>query len=301
MFYPIMQPSVAPLVEALCEILQHASELLLKQYTHYRQDPSHLHINHKSDHSPVTQADLIANTFIVHALQRLQPSYPVLSEEGEHHDRNTWSTFWLLDPLDGTKEFINKTDEFTINLSLMQQGNIEIAAIAVPTQRLIYIVNADQPPMKYRWDVMTDSSLLNSDTVVEGKWYGFKDHLVMPSTVLRLAMSRRTQKSPHYAQFIENLNQNNVAYQIVQAGSAYKFCLMLEGKIDWYVRFHPTWEWDTAAGQGLLQNSGGCLVDLKQQAFTYNQRDTLINGSFIAMRDAKDLIKYHRFMKGIID
>jgi 3'(2'), 5'-bisphosphate nucleotidase len=260
------KPADSRLVE-----LVRLAERVSAQLRLFYADPTDLDIQHKADQSPVTAADLAAHQMIEAALQQMMPEWPVLSEESaDMSGRREWPTFWLVDPLDGTKEFINRTGEFTVNIALIEQGRVMLAVIAVPVQHEVYAVADGQV-----WHVDAQSV-----------W-----HLLsaQPSTaVWRLAMSRRA-KQPAYGAFLQRLKQRNQAYTTVEAGSAYKFCLMAAGEIDVYPRLHPTSEWDTAAGQALLEALGGGLFDLQGRPFAYNQRDSTLNGEFVAVRCMRDL------------
>ncbi|WP_151777190.1 3'(2'),5'-bisphosphate nucleotidase CysQ family protein [Acinetobacter brisouii] len=264
MFVPTLQPK-DELMQAVVQILQQASEIIRQEYLTFCQGEK-FHVQTKHDDSPVTQADLKANQFIETALQKLTPALPLLSEENEHQERHTWSRCWVLDPLDGTKEFLHQRPEFTINLSQIENGKTLFSAIAIPAQQLIYIGYLDQHPYKYDAE--------------QQQWYVYQAPEVQQIEPIQVGLSHRS-KQPEYQEFIEILQQSHTI-ETSQAGSAYKFCMMLEGKIDIYPRFHPTSEWDTSAGQGLLESVGGGLVSLAGEPFIYNQRHRLLNDGFIA-------------------
>lgn len=264
MFVPTLQPK-DELLHDVVQILQQASEIIRQEYLTFCQGEK-FHVQTKQDDSPVTQADLKANQFIETALQKLTPTLPLLSEENEHHERHTWSHCWVLDPLDGTKEFLHQRPEFTINLSQIENGKTLFSAIAIPAQQLIYIGYLDQHPYKYDAE--------------QQQWFAYQAPEVQQIEPIQVGLSHRS-KQPEYQEFIEILQQSH-AIETSQAGSAYKFCMMLEGKIDIYPRFHPTSEWDTSAGQGLLESVGGGLVSLAGEPFIYNQRRRLLNDGFIA-------------------
>lgn len=264
--------STSTAVDALLVDVVRLAQQVSAQLRVFYADPALLDIQHKADESPVTAADLAAHQMIELALAALTPDVPVLSEESaDLSERHLWSRFWLVDPLDGTKEFIQRTGEFTVNIALVEQGRAVLAVIAVPVQHEVYAVAAGQV-----WRIDAQSI-----------WHAVAAQPTAP-TVWRLAMSRRA-KQPAYAQFLQRLTQRGQAYTTVEAGSAYKFCLMVTGEIDVYPRLHPTSEWDTAAGQALLEALGGGLFDVQGRPFVYNQRATLLNGAFIALRCASDL------------
>lgn len=245
-------------------ILEQASEILRQHYLLYCEGKN-FDVFCKEDKSPVTQADLAVNSFLLKELQTLTSSIPIISEEKNNQQRKNWQKCWLLDPLDGTKEFLAKRDQFTINLSLIEKGKTIFSAIMIPVEQTLYIGHQQQKPFKYK----------------DGQWFEFDK--LKQNEKLHIGISYRSVKD-QYDKFIKNLNE---PIELIKAGSAYKFCLMLEGKIDIYPRFHPTSEWDTSAGQGLLESIGGGLVSLLNEPFVYNQRDTLLNAGFIAYSSEK--------------
>lgn len=255
---------------SLVPIMAVASKILLEEYQNYCAGRE-FNIDRKEDHSPVTQADLKVNQFIIKELSALTPHIPVLSEESDYADRKSWTECWMLDPLDGTKEFIHQRDEFTINLSLIQEHQTVFSIIAVPTEQVVYIGYLTELPYKYSF---TDKS-----------WKRYCKFKNQSSDAIQVGLSH-SSKNPKYQKYIEYIERDTPVVRR-EAGSAYKFCMMLEGDIDIYPRFHPTSEWDTSAGQGLLESVGGGLVSLQALPFTYNQRDTVLNDGFIAFRDSE--------------
>lgn len=255
----------------LIPILTQASQILLEEYQNYCTG-SEFKIDKKDDQSPVTQADLKVNQFLITALAQITPEIPVLSEESDNSKREQWSVCWMLDPLDGTKEFIYKRDEFTINLSLIQNHQTIFSIIAVPTEQVMYLGYLTELPYKYSFAEKTWE-----------RYCKFKD---TQHDAIQIGLSH-SSKNPQYQQYIDYIEQDHPVVRR-EAGSAYKFCMMLEGEIDIYPRFHPTSEWDTSSGQGLLESIGGGLVSLDAVAFTYNQREILLNAGFIAFRDIEN-------------
>lgn len=256
------------LISQLVPIMAQASQILLEEYQSYCAG-CEFNIQEKSDDSPVTQADLKVNHFLLKHLATVTPELPVLSEESDYSARAAWQQCWMLDPLDGTKEFIHERDEFTINLSLIDGHQTIFAIIAVPCEQVMYIGHTSQLPYKYSFS--------------RQEWfqYQLEEHDVVAP--LQIGLSHNSKNSK-YKNFIEPILQNRKVERR-EAGSAYKFCMMLEGEIDIYPRFHPTSEWDTSSGQALLESIGGGLMTLDQKPFLYNQRETVLNGGFIAYRD----------------
>lgn len=268
MFKPCIPPNDLMLND-IVNTLSGAIDILRQQYQQFLMQNETFKIQHKADQSAVTQADFYVHEYVSKQLHQLSQQYPILSEEGVFDERHTWDSFWLLDPLDGTKEFLAKRPEFTINLSLVEQGKTTFAAIAVPEKQCIYIGYLGQMPFKYHtldhtWSIYDKHDANTSINI---------DHI-------SVGVSHRSD-SKKMSHFLDKLALIK-PLKFVRAGSAYKFCLMLEHQIDVYPRFHPTCEWDTSAGQCLLESIGGGLWSNKHTAFTYNQRETLLNGDFIA-------------------
>lgn len=253
---------------SLVPVLVAASKILLDEYQNYCAGRE-FKINEKDDHSPVTQADLKVNEYLMYELQQLSPDIPVVSEESDYSERHAWSTCWMLDPLDGTKEFIHQRDEFTINLSLIENHQTIFSVIVVPTEQVLYIGYLTELPYKYLF--------------AEKIWERYCKFKGVETDAIQVGLSH-SSKNPKYQHYIDYIEQENPVIKR-EAGSAYKFCMMLEGEIDIYPRFHPTSEWDTSSGQGLLESIGGGLVSLDAVPFSYNQRETVLNEGFIAFRD----------------
>lgn len=255
------------LVLQLVPIVTQACEILRAEYQAYCAGAA-FDVDKKSDNSPVTQADYRVNEFITQALQTNFPDIPLLSEEGDYTQRKQWQNFWLLDPLDGTKEFLHKRPEFTINLSLVEGAYTTFAVLAIPDEQVIYICPKIGLPLKLH--------------IPTGIWFEYEED--KPSVAIHIGLSQSRQNKPQYTEYLDILKKQVDVVEF-KAGSAYKFCMILEGKIDIYPRFHPTSEWDTSAGQCLIERIGGGLVDLTGKPFLYNQRNSLLNGGFIAFRN----------------
>ena len=256
------------LISQLVLIMAQASQILLEEYQSYCAG-CEFNIQEKSDDSPVTQADLKVNHFLLKQLATVTPQLPVLSEESDYSERAEWKSCWMLDPLDGTKEFIHERDEFTINLSLIENHETTFAIIAVPCEQLIYIGYTSQLPYKY--------------SISRDEWYQYQIEEHALEAPIQIGLSHHS-KNPKYKNFIEPILRFREVERR-EAGSAYKFCMMLEGEIDIYPRFHPTSEWDTSSGQSLLESIGGGLMTLDGKPFQYNQRETVLNNGFIAFKD----------------
>ena len=227
-------------------------------------------IEHKDDRSPLTAADLASHRCIVAGLRALTPEIPVLSEESKGLDiaaRRQWSTFWLVDPLDGTREFIKRNGEFTVNIALIEDGVATFGVI-------------QQPVGGGLWHGAPGTGAYRRIVEQDGRDADFVIRVRKPADApLRIAASRSHRDARTQA-LLDALGGEAVA-----CGSSLKFCRIAEGGIDLYPRFGPTSEWDTAAGQAILEAAGGAVLDPQGRPFRYNQRDTLLNGDFIAFGD----------------
>lgn len=223
-------------------------------------------VQHKDDASPLTAADLASHRCILQGLQALTPAIPVLSEESKDLDiaqRRQWQTFWLVDPLDGTREFIKRNGEFTVNIALIEQGVATFGVIQQPVTGELWHGTPGLGAFRRKGD---------ADVAI---------HARIPATEpLRIAASRshRDERTQAVIDALPNCD-------VQGCGSSLKFCKIAEGAMDLYPRFGPTSEWDTAAGQAILEAAGGAVLDPQGRPFRYNQRDTLLNGDFVALAD----------------
>lgn len=229
-------------------------------------------VNLKEDQSPVTQADLAADQKIRSFLERT--GIPILSEEAKAATadvRATWDRFWVVDPLDGTKEFIAGRDEYTINIALIEGDVPVMSVISFPAQNLVYMAHPELGPMR------APEAALRDEIEFE-RWKLPPRRSKPPFTVA----TSRSHLRPETEAFIDQLKQEHDTVKIVQAGSSYKFCLLAEGKADVYPRYAPCMLWDTAAGEALIRAAG---LDLRQMSsgkpLDY-RGEKLVNPPFIA-------------------
>jgi 3'(2'), 5'-bisphosphate nucleotidase len=226
-------------------------------------------VEHKDDDSPLTAADLAAHRCIIEGLSRITPDIPVLSEESAHEIdaalRRSWTRLWLVDPLDGTREFVKRNGEFTVNIALIEDGVAVFGVVQAPVTGVVWHGGATLGAFRREHG--------SSDTVL---------HVRTPATApLRVAASRSHRDARTQA-FIDRMGEA----EPVGLGSSLKFCRIADGGLDVYPRFGPTSEWDTAAGQCVLEGAGGALLDPQGRPFRYNQRSGVLNGDFIALGDA---------------
>jgi len=242
-------------LELILETMGQASEEIMKIYQ------KDFQVTHKQDNSPLTQADQISHQIITEFLEEHTPKIPLISEEDDLPDyetRKKWKYFWLLDPLDGTKEFIDKNGEFTVNLALIQGTKPVLGIIYAPALQAVYW--AEKGKGAFKREKLTQKISARKEVAV-------KD--------LIAAVSRS-----HLAEQDKAMLEKHKIKKTIAMGSALKFCLLAEGRADFYYRYNPTMEWDTAAGQILVEEAGGVVLDENNKVFSYNKA-SLLNGSFL--------------------
>lgn len=248
------------MIENIITITKNAGKAILEIY---EKDFS---VEYKDDKSPLTDADKISNKIIVEALQKLTPEVPIISEENKLIDyqiRKKWHTCWLVDPIDGTKEFIKKNGEFTTNIALIKNGEPVLSVVGVPAQNIIYYAEKDKGA--YKIDEGKETKLIK---------------IKNDPSLIRIVGSRshQTQELIDFVEQQKNIYQN---VEFVAAGSSLKFCLIAEGKADVYPRLGPTMEWDTAAGHLIATEAGAAIwVWNTTEKLTYN-KENLLNPYFI--------------------
>jgi 3'(2'), 5'-bisphosphate nucleotidase len=243
-------------MEAVNEVTLRAAAVVLE---HYRAGDAW--VRAKADGSPVTAVDLAADAIIREGLTALDPAIPYLSEEHEippYEVRRRWSRYWLVDPLDGTKEFVDRTGEFTVNVALIEDGQPVLGVVAAPAAGRLYYARAGEGAWKREGD---------------GPPRRLRSTLSRPSDPLRIVESR-SHPSAALEAFLVPLN----VVQRVKSGSSLKFCVVAEGGADVYPRLGPTMEWDVAAGDCVHRHSGH--PDPHPAAVHYN-KPSLRNGSFV--------------------
>lgn len=240
----------------------------------YAQPEGDWEITHKADNSPLTLADRRSHEVIAAALAA-HSSYPILSEEGQHlpyDERKDWHRLWVVDPLDGTKEFIKRNGEFTVNIALVEDGMPIWGVIYAPARNTIYWGGRDEAPVK---------ATVNPETLALSD----RQALPLPATgrPFRIVASR-SHLSGETAAYIDRLRQAHGEVETVSAGSSLKLCLVAEGTADVYPRLAPTMEWDTAAGDAIARAAGCQVTDAATgNPLVYNKPD-LHNPFFIVSR-----------------
>ncbi|EIW88595.1 sulfite synthesis pathway protein [Alishewanella agri BL06] len=244
-------------LQQVITIAEQAGQAILEIY---QQDSSQFNVTDKADASPLTAADLAAHTLIVNALTALTPDIPILSEEAANISwdiRQHWQRYWLVDPLDGTKEFIKRNGEFTVNIALIEQGEPVLGVVHAPVLAKTYYAARGQ-----------------------GAWLktaaGSQSIQVSQTSDRVRVVGSRSHPSPDLAGYLAQFPQ----HQMVAVGSSLKFCLVAEGVADVYPRFGPTMQWDTAAGH-IVALEAGATVQFDGISGPAYQREQLLNPNFI--------------------
>ncbi len=252
-----------------------AGARIMKVYT----DPnSDFEIEKKADNSPLTIADRKAHEVIAETLA--STPYPVLSEEGKkfpYENRKDWNELWIVDPLDGTKEFIKRNGEFTVNIAYVKNGVPEAGVIYIPVKKELYVADCELGAYKLS-DVVT---IEDSETIDDIMSRGVR----LPHTGKRtnfVIVASRSHLSAETENFIEEMKKEHEHVETLSSGSSLKLCLIAEGKADVYPRFAPTMEWDTAAGHAIIRAAGKEVYHTDGlEPLHYNKED-LLNPWFIA-------------------
>jgi 3'(2'), 5'-bisphosphate nucleotidase len=234
-----------------------------------------IEVSTKQDDSPLTDADRRAHLLIVDRLSSLTPNIPLLSEESNAIDyslRKSWQRYWLIDPLDGTKEFINRNGEFTVNIALIENGQSVAGVVHVPVTGISYFGGIGIGAWKQNINQLDNEvQLIVSQAMQE-------------NSGVRIVASRR-HLGEQLDALVEKIENHFGKATLLSMGSSLKMCLLAEGSADIYPRMAPTCEWDTAAAHGILCAAGGEIVDLQFRPLRYNSKPELLNPFFIALAD----------------
>jgi 3'(2'), 5'-bisphosphate nucleotidase len=248
------------LIPDVCAIAQRAAAAILDVYE------SEFAVEHKDDRSPLTAADLAAHRTIVDGLRTLTPELPILSEESAAiawHERRQWSRYWLVDPLDGTREFVKRNGEFTVNIALIDAERPVLGVVQTPVTGSI----------AWAW---RDGGAWMSEARGEPRQVRTR-----PRTDTLIVAGSRSHGDPRLLGMLQHLG----AHEIIPLGSSLKFLRIAAAEADLYVRLGPTSEWDTAAAQCVLEEAGGAVIDLQGNPLRYNRKESLLNPEFIACGD----------------
>ena len=248
----------------VCNVSIEAGKEILNFYN------NDIEVTHKEDLSPLTKADLASNKIILESLTKLNSNIPILSEESlvDWGIRKHWKKYWLVDPLDGTKEFIKKNGEFTVNIALIEDNNPILGVVYVPAKSLLYWAEKNKGSFKTN----TKNKLENFE--------GIQKIIVSSQTNRARVIGSRSHSNATFDNWVKEKFPNA---DIVQAGSSLKFCLIAEGEADIYPRFGPTSEWDIAAGHMIVNEAGGKIRTFQNDSIKYNTKENILNPEFYAI------------------
>lgn len=269
------------LLEGAAKIAQEAGDLIMELY-----EEQAYATYEKADESPVTSADYAAHRFITEQLAELSPDIPILSEEGAHltlAERQQWQRYWLIDPIDGTQEFIARSGDFTVVIALVERHQPYLGVIYWPAGDKLYL--AQRGAGAFRRDINGEQRLRvrqlqqpESDPVI-------------------LAISRRQPRE----RVMQRMNPDRDLSTLPAGSCSLKACLIAEGQADCFLRVGPTGEWDTAAADVIVGEAGGCIVSEDFQSLTYNEEPQLGNPNFLILGDARvpwqDVFIRHRVLR----
>ena len=228
----------------------------------------------KGDNSPLTKADLVSHRKIVAHLEKT--NIPILSEEGKaipYKQRKGWRQLWIVDPIDGTKEFVKRNGEFTVNIALIENQKPSIGVIVVPATRDLYFSTKETGAFKMSVD-------LEDYDVAALLFKGNKLPLKRTNKTFTIVASR-SHMSQETAAYVQEMRVKQGDVQLISKGSSLKLCMVAEGQADCYPRFAPTMEWDTAAGQAICEHAGFKVIDWETKAPMLYNREELLNNWFL--------------------
>jgi len=251
----------------LLEISKKAGEAILKIYE------TDFEVEYKDDKSPLTAADKAANDVIMEGLEKMNPDIPIISEENKalsYEQRKKWTYCWIVDPLDGTKEFLKRNDEFTVNIALIKNG--------VPVAGVVYVPVTDE---YYYADLQSKAWYKKGDGVAE------MIHVKTPSDNSVVIMGSRSHMNEDTEKFVEEQKLRFKNVEFIAAGSSLKLCKVAHGLANLYPRFAPTMEWDTAAGQAVVEAAGGKVLRQPEMTPLLYNKENLLNPYFLATYENK--------------
>jgi len=258
----IMSVATANLLEPVTALATAAGARILDIYG------TAFQVDAKDDNSPLTAADLASHRAIVAGLQQLTPEIPILSEESAgipFAERSRWQRFWLVDPLDGTKEFIKRNGEFTVNIALIEGHEPVLGVVQIPVKGLCYFATRGQGAFRQETGRAAERIAVSR---------------LGPGPVR--VVGSRSHGGKSLEEFVARLGEHT----LVAIGSALKFCLVAEGKADIYPRLGLTSEWDTAAAQCIVEEAGGQVIAIGGERLAYNTKESLLNPYFLVFGDA---------------
>lgn len=276
------------MIKTLQNIAIEAGKAILEIY-----NSEDFNVEIKGDGSPLTRADKAANEVIVAGLKQHYPTIPILSEEGRdipYEERKNWTKFFLVDPLDGTKEFIKRNGEFTVNIALIENGTPIAGVVYAPVLGMLYACSLDTASGD--WQLATSSELTTSDWQLvprnqhpEASTQKLEANSKHPAAdnPYKIVASR-SHLSPETEQFVDQMRQQHGEVELVSMGSSLKICLVAEGKADVYPRLGPTMEWDTAAAHAIALAAGCEVIEFESNKPLIYNKENLLNPFFLVRR-----------------
>jgi len=255
--------NLTALIAPVIDIARAAGEKIMAVYG------TDFSVSRKDDHSPLTEADMAAHNTILEGLNKLTPGWPVLSEEAagiSFAQRSAWQRYWLVDPLDGTREFVKRNGDFTVNIALIEQQRAVLGVVYIPVSGVCYYAAARHGA--YKQNPHESAAPI---------------HVRPCHEEMCTVVGSRSHRGASLDGFLANLGN----YEILSVGSSLKMCLVAEGKADIYPRLGPTSEWDTAAAQCIVEEAGGHITDTQMQPLRYNTKSSLLNPQFFAFGDTR--------------
>lgn len=254
------------LADALIDLTRRAGDAIMQVYA------GEFEVQIKEDASPLTVADLRAHRIIVDGLRRLTPDLPIISEESEPADfevRQSWDRYWLVDPLDGTREFVNRNGDFTVNIALIDANRAVLGVVGVPVREEVFYGDV--------------RSGVAHKTTRDGR-QTLNTRAVSQAEELTVVASR-SHGGPRLERYLDALAAAFGTVARKSVGSSLKFCILAEGLADFYPRLGPTSEWDTAAAQAVLTAAGGAVLRFDGSELAYNTKASLLNPEFFCVGD----------------
>lgn len=251
-----------PILKEIVSLSRQASVKILEIYDR------DFKVDFKDDESPLTEADIASHRCLIGGIKDLALSFPIISEEAVElvtfEQRKIWPTYWLIDPLDGTKEFIKRNGEFTVNVALIHEHKPILGVVYVPVKDQCYFASLELGAFKQ----------VGNETPIPIK---VREHVVGKINVV----GSRSHKTGGLADFVERLGE----YNLISMGSSLKLCLVAEGVADVYPRIGPTSEWDTAAAHCVVEQAGGSVTDIDGNRLLYNTKESFLNPHFLVFGD----------------
>lgn len=262
----------AALLTPLIDIARRASAAIMQVY-----ESEDLGVQNKADDSPLTRADLASHQVIVDGLRKLTPDWPILSEESADiswETRRSWKRYWLVDPLDGTKEFIKRNGEFTVNIALIEENKVNIGIVLAPVLKTVWYAAATHGAYRAR---------------IEDLSRPIDNHQSLSRQAIKI---RKIESTPvivasrsHVTERLQNYLEQLPRHERLACGSSLKFCRVAEGSADLYPRLGLTSEWDTAAAQCVVEQAGGKVTKPDGTALDYNNKENILNPEFLVIGD----------------